>query len=196
MTVILLGGAIFAGVDNMRLSDITTSLTVTPLSTHTTMPLPAKETIEIIPALLPTDTPRPTNSPSPVATDTPLPPTPTSTPTGTPTSPPPSPTPTIVTGKPKIVITLPDGETYERGDSLKVVISIQDADGVGNVFWWITHAGANSVLIRGNHWCSNTVECLITKEFTDLPSGAFNIFVTAFDNLENSALEDVQILVR
>ncbi len=163
--------------------------------TATPYPTPAQLVRVVLPTKTPTVTATPTNTPSPVPSPTytytpsPVPP-PVNTPL--PEAPPSSPS----NNEPEVAIILPDGNTYNRGDTIKVILSFKDPDGVGNVFWWITGNSSENILLRKNHWCGNNPECTLTEEFTDLSPGIFNIFVAAFDTLENSTVKDTQVIVQ
>ena len=167
-------------------------VTHTPQPTFTASPtaLPLEQ------ILLPTSTPTAVLSPTPtvsVMTDPVVttPPPPIATPTETPL-----PTSTPDPALPIINIILPAGNSYAPGDSIRVDLQIQATNGIGNVFWWVsTNEAQESVVIRDRYWCDNQYECGFSKDFTDLPAGTFTLSVAAFDSLNNSTVQDTQIIV-
>lgn len=214
--VIILTGIILALLDMLRSNGVVIEPSSTPLPTYTPTesrtipslmtPLPAPTSAlpgdsapsvdsalspDGAPAPPPTDTPALllTNTPALIPTDTPQP-----APGQTPTIPPPAPADN--TGKPRIFIILPQGDFYNQGDKIQVVLAIQDSDGVGNVLWWVTDAATADVVLRDSRWCNHQVECVVTEEVSDLSRGVFNIFVAAFDKQQNSVIEEAQISVR
>ena len=109
-----------------------------------------------------------------------------------------TPPPTIEpeTTFPRINIILPAGKSYSPGDNIRAELDVRAVNGIGNVFWWVTTNDAmESVVIRDRHWCDNQSECRISEEFTDLPAGTFTISVAAFDSLNNSSVQDIQVFV-
>jgi hypothetical protein len=170
--------------------------TVLPTDTFTPEPLPTDTpTPEPPPTDTPTPEPPPTNTPPPPPPPTnPPPPPPTDTP-----EPPPPPPPTEApapppSSGPQIVIELPDGDRFDKGDDVRVVITVRDPDGVASFEWGIFTE--NNVSVKGgNHSCGNATECRREEKFEAVLSGAFQVGVKAVDSQGNRSIEVKQIYV-
>ncbi|MCB0211138.1 MAG: hypothetical protein KDJ52_17495 [Anaerolineae bacterium] len=154
--------------------------TETPLPTDTPTPTP-----------IPTDTPIPTETPTSVPpTNTPVPPTqppppppPTDTPLPAPTEAPAVPTqpPAPASSKPDIIVELPDGNTFDKGDKFKVVFIVRDPDGVSE-FSWGVFTQNQTALVGGDIDCRNAIECRHEEKLEAPPfSGTFIVGADAID---------------
>ncbi len=175
---------------------------VSPTDTPTLTPIPVTNTptsAELEPPqeapapepLPPTDTPPP---PPPPTNTPPPPPPPTSPPAPPPATNTPVPPPPAANAGPTIIIELPNGDTYSIGDEVKIVITVRDADGVGEVDWGVFTENKTPVL-DGEKNCGNATECRIEKEFNaDLP-GAFQVGAEAKDSKGEKGIQIKQLYV-
>lgn len=205
-----------------NLSRVTPTPTKTPRLIRTVEPLPTVTPVEVV---LPTPTPvpaeiPPTDTPAPAEippTDTPVPDTPADTPTpeppptntppppppptNTPVPPPPPPTntpappPTPANTGPQVVIELPNGDTYEVDDEVKIIIRVLDSDGVNTFTWGVFAENGSPVGLGGDHGCGGATECRLDREFTTKFPGQFFIGVDAVDTKGQTVREIKQLYV-
>ena len=164
---------------------------VPPTDTPSPEPTPTETPTPVPPTETPTPEPTPTETPPPPPppTNTPVPPPP---PTNTPAPPPPTPVPAN-TG-PQIVIELPDGEKYDRGDDVRFIVRVSDPAGV-NRFEWGLFDGTGTSLKSGGKGCDNRNECSTEQEFEAVLDGTFQIGVKAYDASGTESIELKQIYV-
>ncbi len=156
--------------------------TDTPLPpTDTPVPEPPTDT----PPPPPTDTPPPPPPPPPTDTPVPLPPTDT---------PPPPPPTTPPSSGPAIVIDLPDGDTFNTGDEVRVRIIVSDPEGVSTFTWGVFTENGTPV-IGGDRGCGNSTQCEIEEEFEAQLPGAFRVGVEALDRNGQKSIEVRSIYV-
>ncbi|MBN1991529.1 MAG: hypothetical protein JW953_02415 [Anaerolineae bacterium] len=171
----------------------------TPLPTPTAVLLPTPaSTVEVAPGdaaappppdLPPTDTPLsppPTDTPPPPPppTDTPPPPPP---PTDTPAPPPPTNTPAPppptqppANQPPQVVIELPNGNTFDPGDEVKIVFIVRDTDGVSSFSWGIFTQ--NQVSLKGGEkTCNGATECKLEVKEVAPGTGTYIVGADAAD---------------
>jgi len=129
---------------------------VSPIETPTPTPLPATDTPTPPP---PTATP----TPPPPPTDTPVPPPPPPPPTNTPAPPPPNtpapPPPTQPPANPlRVIVELPDGNTFDTDEEIRFVFVVTDPGGVKEFTWGIFTQ--NQTSLKGDkHDCGGATEC-------------------------------------
>ena len=165
----------------MNIDLILPTPTETPLPTDTPTPTP-----------IPTDTPIPTETPTSVPpTNTPVPPPPPPPPptnTPQPAEPPPTVAPAVPqatpeppSSKPNIVVELPDGNTFDKGEEFEVIFIVRDPDGVSE-FSWGVFTQNQTALIGGDIDCRNAIECRHEEELEAPPlSGTFIVGADAID---------------
>ncbi|MBN1217325.1 MAG: hypothetical protein JXM69_00230, partial [Anaerolineae bacterium] len=130
-------------------------------------------------------------------TDTPLPPPPTNTPlppppTNTPAPPPPTPTP--ANQGPQVIVELPNGNTFDTGDKVKMVFIVLDPDGVASFTWGIFTQ--NQVpLVGGDKSCGGATECRLEKEESASVPGTFIVGADAVDTKGNKSRQVGEIYV-
>lgn len=190
-------------------AQITPTPTKTPKRIRTVAPLETPTPVVIV---LPTDTPVPTATftPTPIPTETPTPP---PTPTETPTPPPPTrppapptqpPTPvptqppaqptqpaatvqptTPPSSGPTVVISLPDGDTYNQNDKVNFTITVSDPDGVATFTWGVFTENQSPVGLGDDKNCGNGNECSLSGNFKAKLTGRFIFGVDAIDTKGN-----------
>ncbi|RME72902.1 MAG: hypothetical protein D6784_12785 [Chloroflexi bacterium] len=93
-----------------------------------------------------------------------------------------------------MVIELPDGDKYGKGDDVEIRITVRDSDGVKNFEWGVFTQNGVSVK-GGNKDCGNAGECSTKQEFNAALDGVFQIGVKAYDSANNETVEVKQVYV-
>jgi hypothetical protein len=187
--------------------------TATPAIISTPVPIESVPTDTPLPP--PTDTPAPeqptpepaTPTPEPLPTDPPPPPPPTNTPvpppppvvdTPVPAAPAPANTPVpapAANSVPVVIIQLPDGDTYSLNDNVRIIVIVQDPDGVKEFEWGVFAQNGSPTGLGDRKGCGNLAECRLEDEFETKLTGQFFIGVDAVDALGNDIRQVVQLYV-
>jgi hypothetical protein len=96
---------------------------------------------------------------------------------------------------PEVIIELPDGDTFNVGDEIKIFFIANDSDGVVEFIWGVFTQNQTS-LFGGKKECSSRTECRLETTINTPPlSGTYIIAVEAIDTKGNTALAIKQIYV-
>lgn len=164
--------------------------TPTPLPTDTPTPEPPTETpTPELPTETPTPLPTNTSPPPPPPTYTPIPTdTPIPLPTPTPQPPPPQ--------GPSVIIELPDGDTYNQGDSIEIEIKIRDPAGVATFTWgFLSQNRIPMPGTGGTRDCHDRLDCDYDTKVKAILKGQFEIGVEAINRNGQKTIETKQIYI-